>query len=171
MEVDAGQSRGHDVKHIWLEPEVKIHPAVDGAIRAFDTAIIGPGSFYTSLMPIFLVKGVREALADIKGPVVLVTNLLTEGRGMQGFTAADAVRRLGEAIGRSVDVVITNVGRPSAGTLARYAAEHKEPLEVGHLPDTCELVEGEFWLGEIARHDRRRLAYASWSVLSNRLLK
>jgi hypothetical protein len=32
------------------------------------------------------------------------------------------------------------------------------------------LVGGEFWTSEIARHDRRRLAYAVWSVLSRRLL-
>ena len=40
----------------------------------------------------------------------------------------------------------------------------------GKLPDHCELVGGEFWTGEIARHDRPRLAYAVWSVLSRRLL-
>ncbi len=32
-------------------------------IPRFDAAIIGPGSFYTSLMPIFLVRGAREAIA------------------------------------------------------------------------------------------------------------
>jgi hypothetical protein len=31
-------------------------------------------------------------------------------------------------------------------------------------------VGGAFWTGEIARHDRKRLAYAVWSVLSGRLL-
>lgn len=170
VEVDAGQSQGYDVKRIWLEPQAKIHPSVDEAIRAFDAVVIGPGSFFTSLMPIFLVTGVREALGSISGPVVLVTNLLTEGRGMQGFTAGDAVRWIGDAIGRPVDAVITNVGRPPAETLARYAAEHKEPLDISGLPPGCELVEGEFWSGEIARHDRRRLAYAVWSVLSKRLL-
>ena len=170
VEVDAGQSLGHDVRRIWLEPQVNIHPAVDEAIRTFDAAIIGPGSFFTSLMPIFLVTGVREALRSIGGPVVLVTNLLTEGRGMQGFTAGEAVRWIRDAIDRPVDLVITNVGRPSQETLARYAAEHKEPLDVGQLPAGCELVEGEFWSGEIARHDRRRLAYAVWAVLSKRLL-
>ena len=73
---------------------------------------IGPGSFYTSLMPIFLVRGVAEALKKMKGPVILIANLLTEGRGMAGFTAADAVARIEEAIQRPVDVVITNMKWP-----------------------------------------------------------
>src|SRR5499426_2894335 len=171
VEVDAGQSSGQSIKRIWLEPPVSIHPAVAQAIGRFDAVAIGPGSFYTSLMPIFLVRGVAEALADMKGPIILIANLLTEGRGMAGFTAADAVARIEEATHRKVDVVITNMKWPSPNVLGRYALEHKEPLSLGQLPDHSELVGGEFWTSEIARHDRLRLAYAVWSVLSRRLLR
>jgi uncharacterized cofD-like protein len=170
VEVDAGQTEGRPVQRIWLDPEVNIHPEVAATIPGFDAVIIGPGSFYTSLMPIFLVRGMQEALARVRGPVIVVANLLTEGRGMSGFTVADAVCRTGDAIGRPVDVVIVNTARPSAETLARYAAEHKQPLEWGTLPAGCEMVEGDFWVRDMARHDRRRLAYAVWAVLAERLL-
>jgi uncharacterized cofD-like protein len=170
VEVDAGQSRGHQVKRLWLEPDVSIHPAVADAIRGFDAVIIGPGSFFTSLMPPLLVRGVREALADMRGPIVLISNLLTEGRGMAGFTAADAARWVSRAIDRPVDVVIANTGGPSAEAVRRYAAEHKEPLELGVLTGDSEPVLGQFWCTEIARHDRRRLSFAVWTVLSQRLL-
>jgi len=170
VEVDAGQSSGQLVKRIWLEPSVEIHPAVAKAIAEFDAVTIGPGSFYTSLMPIFLVRGVADALRQMKGPVILVSNLLTEGRGMTGFTAADSVARIEDAIHRSVDVVITNTKLPATKVLNRYALEHKEPLANGELPARCEVVAGEFWTSDIARHDRLRLAYAVWTVLSRRLL-
>jgi uncharacterized cofD-like protein len=170
VEVDAGQTSGQFVRRIWLEPPVSIHPAVSKAIAEFDAVIIGPGSFYTSLMPIFLVDGVADALSRMKGPVILITNLLTEGRGMAGFTAAAAVARIEDAIGRKVDVVIANVKGPSQQALDRYAVEHKEPLVLGTLPAHCEVVGGEFWTSEIARHNRPRLAYAIWSILSRRLL-
>jgi uncharacterized cofD-like protein len=169
VEVDAGHSLGHGVTRVWLEPEVGIFPAAAEAIRHFDAAIVGPGSFYTSLMPIFLVQGAPDAVRDVRGPIVLVTNLLTEGRGMAGFTAGDAARRLGDTIGRPVDVVIVNTARPSASTLERYAQEHKAPLEIGDVPKGCEVVTGEFWCNAIARHDRRRLATAVWAVLARRL--
>ncbi len=142
VEVDAGQTSGQFVRRIWLEPPVSIHPSVAKAIHEFDAVIIGPGSFYTSLMPIFLVRGVAEALAGMKGPVILIANLLTEGRGMLGFTAADAVARIEEASRRKVDVVITNITWPSPQVLSRYAQEHKEPLAPGILPDTAS------WSGE-----------------------
>src|SRR4029453_23532 len=171
VEVDAGQSSGQFVRRIWLEPQVSIHPAVSQAVTEFEAAIIGPGSFYTSLMPIFLVSGVPEALAEVKGPIILIANLLTEGRGMNGFTAADAVNRIEEAIRRKIDVVITNTTWPSPAVLGRYALEHKEPLALGSVPDHCELVGGEFWTGDIARHDRRRLGDAVGSVLARRVLQ
>ncbi len=170
VEVDAAQEMGHEVQRVWLEPHVGIHPVVADALRGFDAVIIGPGSFFTSLLPPLLVRGVRESLTDMRGPVILIANLLTEGRGMQSFTAADAVRWVSDAIGRPVDVVIANTGRPSPDVLARYAAEHKAPLELGGLDAAVEVVHGPFWTSEIARHDRRRLSFAVWSVLSRHLL-
>jgi uncharacterized cofD-like protein len=170
VEVDAGHGRGHPVRRLWLEPDVPIHPAAAEAFRDFDAVLIGPGSFYTSLMPPLLVRGVRDALAHVDGPIILIANLLTEGRGMAGFTAAEAVRWAARAIGRPIDVLIANTGRPSDEVLERYAAEEKRPLPLGDLDPSVELVAGEFWCTDIARHDRRRLAFAVWSVLSGHLL-
>jgi uncharacterized cofD-like protein len=169
VEVDAAQSEGRGVSRVWLEPLPAIHPEVSEAIRAFDAVVIGPGSFYTSLMPPLLVSGVAEALAAVHGPIVLIANLLTEGRGMAGFTAASAVEQVSRAIGRPVDVVLVNTKRPSDAVLARYEAEHKAVLPLGDVPAGCEVVEADFWRQEIARHDRWRLAYAVWSVLSRKL--
>ncbi|MEZ5283578.1 MAG: hypothetical protein R2712_01970 [Vicinamibacterales bacterium] len=51
VEVDEGHERGHRVTCVWLEPCARIHPVVKEAIGGFDAAVIGPGSFFTSLMP------------------------------------------------------------------------------------------------------------------------
>ena len=168
--VDDRQSEGRCLKRIWLEPDVKIHPSVAAAIRTFDAVIIGPGSFFTSLMPILSVQGVADVLRSVKGPLLLVANILTEGRGMKGFTAGDAVRAVSEKIGRPVDVVLVNEGCRSPDLLGPYSREEKELLPVGDIPAGCELITGEFWQGAIARHARRRLSYAVWNVLATRLL-
>ena len=170
VEVDAGQSSGRFVRRIWLEPPVSIHPAVaEGDRRVRRRHHRARQLLHEPDADLPRARRRRSAGAG-EGPVILVANLLTEGRGMLGFTAADAVARIEEAIQRRVDVVITNTKWPSPQVLGRYALEHKEPLAPGDLPDHCELVGGEFWTGEIARHDRLRLAYAVWSVLSGRLL-
>lgn len=89
---------------------------------------------------------------------------------MRGFTAGEAARRMADVIGRDVDAVIVNDGRPPDDVIESYAAEHKELLPIGDVPPGCEVVVGDFWSSGIARHDRRRLAYAVWSVLAGRLL-
>jgi uncharacterized cofD-like protein len=170
VEVDAGQAAGRPVGRLWLDPPVSIHPAVAAAIRTLDAIVIGPGSFFTSLLPIFLVDGCREAIHDMRGPLIYIANLLTEGRGMAGFTAADAVKRLNEAIGRPIDIVIFNSEPPSQLVLDRYAQEHKAPLPLGCLTDGCQVIEGAFWRRAIARHDRSRLRAAVWTALADRLL-
>ena len=169
VEVDAGQLEA-PIQRVWLDPPVSIHPAAAMAIRGMDAIAIGPGSFYTSLMPIFLARGVADALSAVKGPVILIANLLTEGRGMRQFTAAEGVRRISAAIGRPVDVLIFNTARPKPDVLSRYLVEHKEPLPLGDVPSGTEVVTGHFWSQDIARHDRKRLAYALWGVLARRLL-
>jgi uncharacterized cofD-like protein len=169
VEVDAGQSAGRAIEKLWLEPEVTLHESAAGAIPTFDAVVIGPGSFFTSLMPIFLVKGAPAAVRGVKGPVILVSNLLTEGSGMANFTAAEAVRQISATLGRPVDVVLANTATPRDETLARYREEHKKPLPLGDVPSSCETVTGEFWCGDIARHDRRRLAAAVWAVLARRM--
>ena len=169
--VDKAQTQGRRITRTWLDPEVGIHPPVAKAIQTFDAVIIGPGSFYTSLMPILLVNGVSEALSAASGPIVLVTNILTEGLGMKGFTAGDAVRHVSDAIGRPVDVALVNNGYPSKEALDRYLAEDKELLPIGDIPPGCEVITGQFWQGAIARHARRRLSYAAWSVIADRLFR
>jgi hypothetical protein len=89
---------------------------------------------------------------------------------MHHFTAATAVEWVNRTLERPVDVVVFNTLRPSAEALARYEREDKRPLQLGQLPDGTELVDGGFWCTDIARHDRHRLSYAVWSVLSQRLL-
>ena len=67
--------------------------------------------------------------------------------------------------------MVFNVTPPSEAVLWRYAREHKHPLQLGQLPEGCEVIEGGFWGGSIARHDRARLRAAVWAALATRLLK
>jgi uncharacterized cofD-like protein len=169
--VDAGQAGGRPIGRLWLDPAVAVHPAVANVIRSLDAAVIGPGSYFTSLLPIFLVEGCRQALADMRGPVIFIANLLTEGQGMASFTAGHAAARLAETIGRPIDVMIFNSELPAdASVLERYAREDKRPLPLGDVPDGCQVIAGSFWRKPIARHDRARLRAAVWAAITERVL-
>jgi hypothetical protein len=59
---------------------------------------------------------------------------------------------------------------PGEDVLWRYARESKAPLELGDVPEGCEVIAGGFWRGTIARHDRSRLRAVIWASLAERLL-
>jgi len=132
-----GQSSGRFVRRIWLEPPVAIHPAVAHAI-AIRCRHHRPGSFYTSLMPIFLVGGVADALENVKGRS---SSSQPADRGPRHARLHRGRRRWAHRRGnrRKVDVVILNT-KCHPAVLARYAVEHKEPLAPGQLPEHCELI-------------------------------
>ena len=109
-------------------------------------------------------------LAFYEASLLVETGRHRDLDGLVVVTASEATRQISDAIGRPVDVLVHNVAGPSEEVLARYANEHKRPLELGPLPAGCELVEGDFWQDDIARHDRRRLAFAVWFALAKRLL-
>lgn len=166
VEVDRGQADGQKIARLSLDPPVRIHPAVDATIRSLDAVVIGPGSFYTSLLPIFLVDGCPEAIRAVKGPVIVVANLLTEGRGMSTFSAGEGLRLLSAAIGRPIDAVIFNNAPPSDDVLESYGRENKMLMPLGDIPAGCMVVEGAFWKASYARHHRRRLRAAVWATLA-----
>ena len=60
---------------------------------------------------------------------------------------------------------MTSAARGADAPLPGY----KEPLPLGDVPKGCDVVTANFWQSGIARHDRRRLSYAVWAVLSRRL--
>ena len=121
--VDEEQSQGRRIRRVWLEPAVGLHPPVADAIRGFDAVIIGPGSFYTSLMPILLVEGVAEALRAVEGPIVLVTNILPRDEvcaALRRLTRSGGwVTRSGVRSTSCWSIAATRQMKPSTSTLPK----------------------------------------------------
>ena len=169
VEVDAWLDSGHAIERIWLEPSAEMHPAVAEAVRSFDAVIIGPGSFFTSLMPTLLVDGVREALRDMPGPVI--SSATCSPKGWHARLHGRRRRVLGRADHRSAgrDRGVQHRQAP-AGAAPQLLAGAEGAARPRRLPAHTMLVEAALWTREIARHDRRRLSHAIWSVLSRRVL-
>lgn len=97
------------VKKLFLEPEVKANPKVISAIKNADLIIIAPGKFYTSILPIFLVKGVSEAVRKSRAKKVFICNLMTQVGNTDGFSVEDFLTILEKYLGKDViDYVIFN---------------------------------------------------------------
>ncbi|WP_314137844.1 uridine diphosphate-N-acetylglucosamine-binding protein YvcK [Buttiauxella noackiae] len=71
------------------------------AISEADLILIGPGSFYTSLMPILLLEDMDQALRRTPAPVVFIGNL-----GKELSTAAASL-----SLGQTLDIMEQRVGK------------------------------------------------------------
>ena len=154
------------IRRVSIEP-ADAAPSADvvQAISQADVVVIGPGSLYTSLIPVLLVRGLREAIERSGARVVLVMNLTTEPGETDGYTAADhliAIRR--HAPDLPIHDVVLNA-TPIPGKLVRaYSASRAVPVSpdvellraLGHRPVMRDLLHH----GAKIRHDPHKLADA-----------
>ncbi|SEE14274.1 gluconeogenesis factor YvcK family protein [Ruania alba] len=109
-----GQSRvavtaGHVERVRLLPEEPPACPEAVAAILDADWVILGPGSWYTSVMPHLLVPEISRALHTTHARIGLTLNLSAQVGETSGFSAADHVRSLSEfAPDLRLDVVIAD---------------------------------------------------------------
>ncbi len=108
-----GQSRimrTPNVESVWVTPDDVV--ASQDAVRAIaeaDIIVLGPGSLFTSLLPVLLVPGIREAIAASPAMVVFACNVATQAGETGGFDLADHFDALDRhGAGHLPDVVLAN---------------------------------------------------------------
>ncbi|WP_083092881.1 MULTISPECIES: gluconeogenesis factor YvcK family protein [Rothia] len=78
------------VDKVRLLPEdVVACPDAVRAVHEADWVVLGPGSFFTSLLPHLLLPGLRDAVLATTAQTCLVMNLELDGNETRGMSAAD----------------------------------------------------------------------------------
>jgi uncharacterized cofD-like protein len=156
---------GSRIEKIWLEPQNVKAPidAVEAVLNA-DFIIVGPGSFYTSLIPNFLIKDIREAYKESEAKKIFIINAMTQPGETDGFTAFDHIQKFIDITGLDYpDIAVVNTKMPYYKLLKRYLAEKQEPV----VPDVAEFAKhdiqvfAEDLIGEsdnFIKHDPEKLA-------------
>lgn len=129
-----------NIDHLTLPPkELMIYPSVPAtreaieAIAEADLILIGPGSFYTSLMPLLLINEMAQALRRTPAPVVYIGNL---GRELSPAAASLSLEKklqlMEERVGkRIIDAVVVGPKVDTAGMEGRVVIQ--EPLEASDI--------------------------------------
>jgi uncharacterized cofD-like protein len=77
-------------------PDPQVSPAAITAIDEADWAVLGPGSWFTSVIPHLLVPQLRDALVATDAGLVVVLNLAEQQGETGGFGPADHLAALAE---------------------------------------------------------------------------
>lgn len=111
-------------------------PATREAIEAVaeaDLILIGPGSFYTSLIPILLLEEMAQALRRTPAPMVFIDNLGKEHSPAASLTLADRVAIMEQYIGkRVIDALVIGPKADLAGIDNRVVIQ--TPLDASDVP-------------------------------------
>ncbi len=95
-------------RELMLVPQVTATREAILAIKEADLVLIGPGSFYTSLMPLLLMKDLTQALRRSRAHIVYIGNLGKElSVAAASLTLHDKLSLIEQQIGRrAVDAAI-----------------------------------------------------------------
>lgn len=163
LETIHGQARcavAGSLESVRLLPEAA--PACVEALSAIELAdwvILGPGSWYTSVLPHLLLPEMRQALCNTPAKRLLTMNLATDTKETSGMSAADHLHVLRRyAPDFSIDVVLA------------------DPASVPDLPEfqkAAAMIGAEVVLGKVGAsgrrpvHDPLRLATAYHDIFGN----
>jgi uncharacterized cofD-like protein len=151
---------GGAIESIRLEPEDPTpSPEAVSAVRAADWVVLGPGSWFTSVIPHLMVPELREALVQTDARLLVVLNLAEQAGETHGFGPEDHLAVLTEhAPDLKIHTVLADRGTiADAEELARAVARYGAELVVDHVAE----APGS------PRHDPVRLAEAYARILAH----
>jgi len=109
------------IKKIYLTPKANANKNAIQCIKEADMIIIGPGNFYCSILPNFLVRGISEAICKSKAIVVFNCNLVNKRGHTEKFTLDDYVDAMNKYLGkRRINFVTFNSSKPPEKLVKRY---------------------------------------------------
>src|SRR5207244_9593388 len=159
-----GQStimRTAGIERVWIEPRnvAAAEDAID-AIADAEIVVLGPGSLFTSVLPVLLIPAIRRAVASAPGIRVYACNVATQVGETEGFDLADHVEALiAHTQPDIVDLVIAN--DRFDGEDAPWppdAVQPRWPPRIDHPPHLA--TDGVASLADPHHHDPERLASA-----------
>ena len=136
----SGQStimKTRDIDRVWIEPpEVRAAEDALAAIADADLIVLGPGSLYTSVLPVLLIPAIRRAVAAAPGIRLYVCNVAMQEGETEGYDLADHVEALlAHTQADLVDLVLANDRiDPSEGPLPAGAVAPRWPPSVTPVP-------------------------------------
>lgn len=139
----------HAITDIYLKPPITAFPRAVEAVAHSDHVIICPGDLYSSIIPVLLPHGMREALSHSRAPITVITNIMTKSGETDAYTADVFIKKIEERIGRHATSIVCN------------NAPIPEQVRLNYL------LESKVELGALMDHDKRVIA-ASLAALNER---
>jgi uncharacterized cofD-like protein len=173
--IDATEEPRAAIKRCFFENSPKINSEALTTIRDADVIVIGPGDFWTSIVPNLIVPEIPQALHELQkngGKIFFVCNLVTKAGETDGYKSSDFRDRINQLISPAhLDITIVNSAKPAQEIQRRYEeiGEYLVEDDLPHRdhaifrqalisPEIGETVSGDKVRRSFLRHDGEILA-------------
>ncbi len=161
------------IKRLSMDRRVRPVPEAMQALLNADVIIVGPGSLYTSILPILLVDGIGPTIYGLKATRICVANLMTEPGETEHYSLEDHLDAIDRHVGLPLfDYVLANDARIPHDPLVKYARNCSHPVRrrsTQQRHGSAQIIERDLaWVideGKL-RHDRDRLATALGDIMT-----
>ncbi|MEI6552992.1 MAG: gluconeogenesis factor YvcK family protein [bacterium] len=126
----------HSISDIYLKPNVKASDIAVDAIKESDYIIVCPGDLYTSIIPILLPGGVKQAIEESNAKIILILNIMTKKGETDNYTGLAFVDKIEKHLGKKVNHILYNNSPIPTHILLKYSIEQK--VEFGLLDGTLD---------------------------------
>ncbi|MFA9288881.1 MAG: uridine diphosphate-N-acetylglucosamine-binding protein YvcK [Weeksellaceae bacterium] len=126
--IDEDNAEKSRVEEAYLDPKVSVNPDATERIMNSDYIVIGPGDIYTSIVPVLLTTGIKEALMKTSAKIIFIMNLMTKSGQTYQYNAHHMLEDMKRYIGREPDTIIMHKGDIAQPILDRYASHEEEPI-------------------------------------------
>ena len=122
------------IKRLFYKDQPEVLEEVKVAIKEADLIIFSMGSLYTSIFPHIISDDIREALDEVKTPIMYLCNIVTQPGETDDFTVSDHVNLINSYLGKhKLDAVIASNSKISEEMALRYAnEEQKDPVKIDY---------------------------------------
>ena len=166
-EIDIGENHNRSlrVKRAFLQPEGVAYSKAVEEIKSADFITIGPGDMYSSIIPCFLSKGMKEAIAGSSAKKIFICPSMTKMGETQDLTVKDLCQIIENYIGTSLDFVIYNNYYPAQEKIDKFkrdqGGENKFLYKIlkgdNNLNESKFMGENLIADEEVIEHDKEKL--------------
>ncbi len=108
--IDEDNDETTKISKAYLDPKATANQMALKRIQESDYVVIGPGDLYTSIIPVLLVEGVKEAIEKCPSKIIYNMNLMTKMGQTSHYKASDHIKDLTRYLGKQPDYVLVNTG-------------------------------------------------------------
>ena len=118
------------LKKIFYKNKVRLNENARVEILKADYIIIGPGNYYSSIIPNLIVDGFQKAISQSRAKIILPVNLTNKKEHTKNWQVGDYVKDFEKYLKKPVDFILVNTEPLSQKQIKSYKLKEGEGVLV-----------------------------------------